>query len=239
MPPRHTAYYVILFTALPFITSAQQKAHGKIYNEKGDEVLVAVTVRNISNRQFEVSDLGGNYLIKAKEGDTVVFSSATYYPDTVVINFFMLNAGHDVSMQPKTKTLATVTVRNLTGYQVDSLDRYEYYHDFYSEPIRKLAAGNGNAPQDGFGITFSPVTYFSTKEKQKRKLRERLQYDEQQYYIDFKFAVEDVATITHLQGDSLRKFMLIYRPTYKFCRKSTPETMKQYIHTSFKEYMKK
>ncbi|MBS1936000.1 MAG: hypothetical protein JST96_18515, partial [Bacteroidetes bacterium] len=113
---RYAAYLLFFFCLISSVADAQQKMHGKIFNEKGDELLVAVTVRNISNRQFEVSDLGGNYMIKAKEGDTLVFSSANYFPDTLLVTFFMINAGKDISLQPKEKVLATVTVRNLNAY---------------------------------------------------------------------------------------------------------------------------
>jgi len=234
---RCAAYLLVCFCLFFSVADAQQKLHGKIYNEKGDELLVAVTVRNISNRQFEVSDLGGNYMIKAKEGDTLVFSSSNYFPDTVFVSFFMLNAGKDVSMQPKEKVLAPVTVRNLNAYQVDSIDRHDYYESYYNDPNRTVV--NKNGPPNALGITISPITYFSTEEKQKRKLRERLSYDEQQYYIDYKFSEVEIINLTHLQGDSLKQFMERFRPSYKFCRKSTPESMQQYILDSQKQFMKK
>ncbi|MBS1932665.1 MAG: hypothetical protein JST96_01610, partial [Bacteroidetes bacterium] len=135
------------------------------------------------------------------------------------------------------KVLATVTVRKLNAYQVDSIDRHDYYESYYNDPNRTVI--NKHGPPDGVGITLSPVTYFSTEEKQKRKLRERLSYDEQQYYIDYKFSEVEIINLTHLQGDSLKQFMAKYRPSYRFCRKSTPESMQVYILDSQKQFMKK
>jgi hypothetical protein len=47
-----------------------------------------------------------------------------------------------------------------------------------------------------------------------------------------------VKRITRLEGDSLRLFMYSKRPTYDFCRKSSPEEMLIYISDSLKEFRK-
>jgi hypothetical protein len=91
------------------------------------------------------------------------------------------------------------------NYQLDSLNRRASYDDFYKTPAAKLAGGS--APEKGFGIVFSPITFFSSKERQKRKLRKRLAEEEQEYYIDYRFSKEYVSELTGLTRDSLAQFI--------------------------------
>ena len=205
----------------------------------GDEVIAGVTVQNFSWHKFNMSDIGGNYKIPAREGDTLLFSSTSYFPDTLVVSFFMLNTAFDFSLKPHVKALPSITVNKGNNYQLDSLERRDYYKDFYKGPFPKLLTGNGNAPTDGFGITLSPLSFFSAKEKQRRKLKKHLAEQERDFYIDTKFTQEYVARLTRLRGDSLRNFMWMYRPSYKFCRKANLEDMVRYINDNFKLFMKK
>jgi hypothetical protein len=232
---RYTAYCLFFLGSIISYSSAQQLLRGKIYNAKGDEVLVAVTILDRTNKELEISDLVGNYNIRAAEGDTVIFSSVTYFPDTVIVSFFMLNAGFDVSMQPHETTLSPVIVNGFTGYQVDSLNRREYYKDYYRQ--KKLV--NDSFPSAGFGVHFSVFDYFSGKEKRKRKFTERLDKDEMDYYIDYRFSANYVSKLTGLKNDSLKTFMKLYRPAYKFCRKASQQDMLFYINDKMKIFMKR
>ena len=232
---KYTAYLLFFISSIFSFCFAQQTLHGKIYNAKGDEVLVAVTILNRTNKELEISNLVGNYNIRAAEGDTIIFSSVTYFPDTIIVSFFMLNAGFDVSLNPHETTLSPVIVRGLNGYEVDSLNRREYYKDFYRQ--KKLV--NDSFPSAGFGVHFSVFDYFSGNEKRKRKFTERLDKDEMDYYIDYKFSANYVSKLTGLKNDSLKTFMKLYRPTYKFCRKASSQDMLFYINDKMKIFMKR
>ncbi len=236
---KYTAYSLFFISSIISFCFAQQTLHGKIYNAKGDEVLVAVTVQNKTNKRFGSSDLGGNYKITASEGDSLIFSSAAYFSDTVVVTFFMLNAGYDISLKPHERTLATVTVNETNNYELDSLNRRAYYKDFYNEPAPSLTNKSRSPSSDGVGVSFSPLTFFSSQEKEKRKLRKRLAYDEEQYYIDYRFSANYVSKFTGLKNDSLKIFMKLYRPTYKFCRKASPQDMLFYVNDKMKIFMKR
>jgi len=41
-----------------------------------------------------------------------------------------------------------------------------------------------------------------------------------------------------LRGDSLTRFMILYRPSYSFCRKSSKEQMLIYVSEKLKEFKK-
>jgi hypothetical protein len=95
-----------------------------------------------------------------------------------------------------------------------------------------------NTPAHGFGISFSPFSFLSREAKQKRELKKRLIKQEQEYYVDRSFPKQWVASVTGLRGDSLTRFMILYRPTYSFCRKSSREQMLIYLSDKLKEFKK-
>ena len=211
---------------------AQSIVKGKIYDAKTDSVIATVNVYNVNTKRSARSDLSGSYSIIAAEGDQLVFSIVGYKPDTVTVVYSMLLAQHDVTLRNEVITLKNVTVTG--SYQADSLARRKYYENMYTLPN----ITGRNTPQYGFGISLSPFSHFSSEAKQKRQLKKRLIKEEQEYYVDRSFPKQWVASITGLRGDSLNRFMMLYRPSYSFCRKSSREQMLIYVSEKLKEFKK-
>jgi len=211
---------------------AQSIVKGTIYDAKTDSVVATVNVYNVSTKRSARSDLKGNYSIIATEGDQLVFSIAGYKPDTVTVEYSMLLAQHDVTLRNEVITLKNVTVTS--SYQADSLARRNHYENMYKLPN----ITGRNTPQYGFGISLSPFSHFSSEAKQKRQLKKRLIKEEQEYYVDRSFPKQWVASVTGLRGDSLNRFMMLYRPSYSFCRKSSREQMLIYVSDKLKEFKK-
>jgi hypothetical protein len=230
----HVFFYISIFIiffagSLP----AQQTMRGKVYDKNRDKVLAAATIRNITRKVFRESDFGGNYLVNAEQGDTVIFTSVSYLADTITVTAFMLDNPYDISLQPSAEMLESVTVGHYNNYQLDSITRREEYKKVYDKKNAKLVGGS---TPGGVGITFSPITYFSKNEKKHRQTIAELQNDEEQYYIDYRFASTYVNRLTKLQGDSLRTFMLHYRPKYNVARKSSQQDMLFYINDRLIEF---
>ena len=225
-----------LFAFLLFIfcieIHAQSIVKGKIYDGKTDSVITAVNVYNLSTKQSARSDLTGNYSITAAEGHQLVFSVVGYKPDTVVVVYSMLLAQYDETLFREIITLKNVTVTS--SYMGDSISRRNNYDKMYTLPN---ITGH-NTPQYGFGVSLSPFSYFSSQAKQKRQLKKRLIKEEQEYYVDRSFPKQWVGSVTGLTGDSLTRFMVLYRPSYSFCRKSNREQMLIYVSEKLKEFKK-
>jgi len=235
---RRTISFILLSLIIsPSLSFCQQFVRGKIYNAKGDEVIPYATVINISSQKNNVSDLGGNYKIEAKEGDTLIFSSASYFPDTLKAEYFMLHNVYDISLKPHSTTLSAVTVNGQNNYYQDSLNRHEYYKDEYA--YKKNIIDKHPPLSDGVGIKFSLLGHFSSKEKEKREFRKTLEQEDKDNYIDSKFSYSYVSKLTRLKDDSLRTFMSQYRPSYKFCRKASSEEMFFYVNDCMKKFMKR
>ena len=233
---------VLSFACVLFLShaaSAQTHLRGKVLDKWYDRVVMAATIKNISKNRMAQSDMGGNYKIPATPGDIVSFSSAGYITDTIVVIANMLTTPFDVFLAPNVIELSNVEIGDLNRYQVDSISRRQEFHDVLTKRNTKLVGGRGNTPTDGVGLTFSPLTFFSKKEKDERKFKKMFERQEEELYINFKFSFDYVSKITGLQGDSLRIFMLQYRPDYAFCRRSSKADMLLYINDSYRAFMHK
>jgi hypothetical protein len=229
--------FFLFFSAFPFIGSAQQDLAGKIVKRGSQEVLMGVTILNLHQGRHNISDIGGNYRIPAKAGDTILFSSAGYRSDTVVVAAYMLSESFLVALDPNVMSLKAVNVDELQNYQMDSIKRREEYAFILNKkhPVRLM---NEKRAADGPGFSFSPIGYFSKGERRKRQLKKRLIQEEEDYYIDYKFPPSRVAQLTGLRGDTLRRFLVLYRPSYKWCRRANSQDIFFYINDKMKLFRK-
>jgi hypothetical protein len=229
-------YTIILSTLvlLSFAVSAQQSFMGRIYKKGSKEVLNSVSIQNLTRSTYNLSDQGGNFKIQASDGDTMIFSSAGYQTDTLLISSNMFAGEYQVYMEPRVVSLAAVRVGSLSNYQLDSMERRKDYDWVYGR--------RGNTPVldkkkagDGVGASMT-LPSFSTGDRQIEKLRKRLNTEEEDYYIDSRFTREYVTRLTHLQGEALDQFMAKYRPAYKWCRMANNTDMLLWINDSYKKF---
>jgi hypothetical protein len=233
---RIVIYCCLLLLFLSSEGLAQRAFLGKIYKKGSSELLMAVSVQNRTRKRFDISDMGGNFRVPADQGDTVLFTSAGYKPDTVIVSAYMLTESFDIYLEPRVVTLAAVQVGSYSNYQMDSLERWKDYTWLAPKGKVKLMDRDRHGG-DGVGISFSPQ-FKSDEDKQKERLRKRLEQEEQEFYIDFRFSKEYVARLTRFQGDSLQQFLKTYRPSYNFCRSATSVDMLLYINDSMRKYKK-
>ena len=232
----NAAAYAVMLLLFPTAAMGQQVLTGRILRKNSKELLLSVSVINRTRQKTNLSDMGGNYRIPAQKGDTIIFSSAGYKPDTTIVIDWMFGEqdGYRVFLEPNPVMLPTVRVGEQSNYQLDSLKRKEEYAWLYPVNRRKLVGSE--TVTGGFGISISPIDYFSSKETQRRKLRRRLQQQEKEDYVDSRFPAGYVARVTGLKGDSLQVFLYRYRPGYVFCRKASNEDIFFYINDQLKKY---
>jgi len=238
MPLRTLLSILSILVLLSTPAVSQQVLTGKIRQKTTDAILSSVTVVNHTQRKYNVSDAGGNYRIVANPGDTITFSSAGYHADTTYVVTAELEDkdGYIVYLEPNMVDLPSVLVGKLSNYQLDSMQRKEDYA--WLDYTHQVRLAGDQTPTDGVGIGFSPVTYFSSEQKNLRQLKQRVKTEEKDSYVDSRFPSSYVSMVTGLKGDSLQLFMVTYRPTYKFCRNASNEDMLLYINEKLKLFHK-
>jgi len=217
--------------------NAQQFLTGKIYKANSTEHLVSVSIHNITQQRYDLSEEDGSYRIQAAPGDHISFSSVGYKTDTITVTAALLTAAYPVYMDIRAQTLQSVRVGQFSNYQLDSMDRRKEYAWVYEhENTPHLARDRQGA--DGVGVTLNIFRNTSTAAKQRIRLSKRLEKEEEEYFVDSRYNKDYVTKITKLKGDSLADFMRRYRPSYDYCRKAANVDILVYINDSYKQYMK-
>lgn len=224
---------VFLFVVIDI--DAQDTLRGKIYDLNNDSILTSCRIQNLSRNLVAHQDRLGNYMIRAVEGDRVLFYMAGFRADTVIVQAHMLQTGYDVSLMPESLLLPGVSIDAQNIYRSDSLARREYY----AQEFKKQTPLTGyNRPTDGVGVSISPFSYFSKEARDQRRLHKQLIRDEKNDYVDHVFPRDYIGRLTGLQDEKLDMFMKRYRPSYEFCVGKSREEMLMYINDSLKEFRK-
>jgi hypothetical protein len=217
---------LLLFTSGAF---AQAQIAGTI---KGNsEILFSATIQNITRHRLNISDLGGNYKIVAEPGDTVIFSHQGYYSDTLIVDGTMYGERMPIELKIKMSTLASVDVNEMSRYELDSLNRKQDY-DYIFKGKNDKPLYNNKLEGDGRGVNFSPIGHWSSSEKQKRRLKERLESDDKEEFIYYKFS-RRVPGLTGLRGDTLITFINKYKPSYSYCLTASSIDILIYINDHY------
>jgi hypothetical protein len=233
---RYYFYFFVLLCCGGLTANAQQFLTGKVYVKGSSDTLVSVSIHNITQQRYDLSDEDGSYRMQAAPGDHIAFSSVGHKTDTVTVTASMLTAFYPVDLEIKPQTLQAVRVGELSNYQLDSVDRRKEYSWVYD---------HGNTPRleqerkgDGVGVNMNIFRNAGSAAKQRERLEKRLSREEQDYYVDFRYNKDYVAKITHLQGDSLKTFMKKYRPSYDYCRKAATVDILVYINDCYKQFVR-
>ena len=226
--------YLLLFVLPCFTGFAQQFLTGKVRKKENLETLSSVSVYNQTQRMHKLSDEEGNYRIIAQPGDIVIFSYVGYHADTIAVSAKNLGAEFPILLDLRPVSLQAVTVASLSNYQLDSLERRQIYSWIYEQQPQPVIERQRQG--DGVGVELNVIPHGSSEVRQRLQLKKRILREEQQHYVNFRFSVDYVSRLTHLEGDSLQQFMVRYRPTYDFCRKAANVDILVYINDSFKKF---
>ena len=234
---RYFTFSILLCLLFMIHGRAQQFLTGKVFKKNSTEALQSVSIHNITEQRYDLSDGDGSYRIPAAPGDHIAFSSVGYMADTLTVTASLLTAFCPVYLDIRAQTLQAARVGEFSNYQLDSMDRrkeYAWVYDHDNTP--KVAKDRQGA--DGVGVTFNIFRNTSSAAKQRISLKKRLEKEEEDYYVDSRYNKDYVTKITHLKGDSLKEFMQRYRPSYEYCRKAANVDILIYINDSYKQYMK-
>src|SRR5258708_7181523 len=226
--------YLLLFILPGFTGFAQQFLAGKVRKKETLDTLSSVSIYNQTKRMHRLSDEEGNYRIVAQPGDIVIFSCVGYHSDTITVSEKILGAEFPILLDLRPVSLQPVTVGSLSNYQLDSLERRQIYSWIYGQEPQPVVERQRQG--DGVGIELNVIPHGSSEVRQRLKLKKRILREEQQHYVNFRFSADYISRLTHLEGDSLKQFIVRYRPTYDFCRNAANVDILVYINDSFKKF---
>lgn len=209
---------------------------GQITSADGQLVLYPATIRNKNTGARVFSDQGGYYRINANSGDEILISFIGYVSDSVKITNVVGTQIYNARLKMKERFLPQVEVSGRWNpYQLDSIARYEEFRPFLEEKTRTLV-DTSKRTSGGFGITLSPITRASRKQKDLRRFKKLYEENEIQQYIDYRYSKSFVSRVTGFTGDTLMQFMQVYTPSYGLLRRIPNEDLIMWISVRAKQW---
>lgn len=188
---------------------------------------------------FSITDSLGHYSIAVQENDSIYFLYKTKptpkYPVKTIGDLQHFDIALHVNHKGKYKALKEVVVFS-KNYRQDSLENRQLYADVfeYKKPGLRTSINPGGAV--GADVNELINIFRFRRNKSLRQFQLRLEAQEQEKYIDYRFSKIFVRRTTGLTGTQLDDFMVRYRPTYEFLQLCDELALTQYVLNCSYEY---
>ncbi len=215
--------FLLIILLIPVVVSAQGVLTGNIFDNTNRSVLLeGTTVKNLSSKAITLTDKEGHFAISAKVGDLVSFGLVGYQIDTVYLtNLFPRN----VYLRVLVNSLNTV---NITGVK---LSPFLDLKDPSAMPSRQV---DYSKERGGLRLNLG----YNRFKRQQQKVQELEEYDDYNEEISKNFSVEFVKKLLKIDGEDLKNFMEMYRPTVNLVRAERPFNYELYTAQSYSTWMK-
>lgn len=230
--------FSLFFLLLSFHGLAQMKIEGTVLDVSKKNLVEGVRVV-CTNGMFDVTDSMGKFSISASEKDSLTF----YYNDKPTQKFAvtMIPDPHNfiisihVPVKSKYQLLNEVMVFS-KSYRQDSVEnRREYSNIFnYKNPGISSSMVPGGVP--GADLDELINIFRFKRNKRLRASQKRMEEQEQEKYVNFRFSKLTVQRITGLQGNYLDTFIKWYRPSYEFTQQADEISFNQYILNAWYQF---
>lgn len=178
------------------------------------------------------TDSLGKYSIQAKNGDSIYFVYNNKPTQRFAVNKIPNASQFDISLHISVKSKYSVlkeVVVYAKNYKQDSAENRKNYGEVFS--YRKNGIGTSISPGGGVGLDANElINMFRFKRNKRMKaFQKRLEADEQEKYVNYRFNKIFVRRITQLNGKGLDTFLVWYRPSYEFTSNSSEIEFNQYV----------
>ena len=224
MPHRSFLVFLFLLSAVTVSVSAQI-IHGEVYDDGSKKPMPGVTIANIYTSLDVTTGEAGTFLIAAASGQLLEFRRQGYKTTRVRIPNGYIPSYFKIALQKGYNKLPDNRHDTRYNYKTDSMaDRDMYKHEL---DFPKMSA---------IDMLASPFTAMSSHNREIWKFQEEYEQTEKEKYVDKTFNSELINRFTGLTGDSLKRYMIRYRPEYEQLRGMSDYTFFNYIKQTAQYY---
>jgi len=230
----------IFFSSFSIVLRAQYTVSGTVLDKSKINRVENVKVLSTGG-MFTITDSMGRYSIMVKPGDslTFVYKNKPTQPFAVntINNLQQFDISLHLNIESKYSVLKEVIVYS-KSYKEDSIENRQTYADIFR--YEKPGISTSIAPGGAVGADVNELINIFRFRRNKRikAFQQRLEMQEQEKYIDYRFNKITVGRITGLSGLALDSFLVWYRPSYDFTQLSSELAFNQYILNASYQYRK-
>jgi hypothetical protein len=188
-----------------------------------------------TNGNITRTDSMGRYKIAVTEKDSLTFiyqnkpTQKFAVKDIASITQFDISLGVNVKGGYRMLKEVVVFARS---YREDSMENRQTYADAYN--FHKPTLKTSISPSGAVGADVDEIInmFRFKRNKHLKVFQARLEQQEQDHFVSYRFNKNFVRRITGLQGTELDSFMVQYLPTYEFASTSDEVTFNNYILNS-------
>jgi len=231
-----TVFLLLFFFIRTTPVFGQYKIRGTVYDSTRTFPVELVSVLTTSGRGT-VTNANGEYEIEVAEKDSIWFS----YLNKPTIKFPVLKIvtplRFDISLQINVPILKEVKIRP-RNYKQDSIqNRIDYAKAFdWGKPKVRAVTPTGPGAAVGFDLDEIIRMFQFRKNKSWASFQKRLEAEEKEKFIDYRFSKGLVLRLTGLNGTARDSFMIRCRPTYQYCLMTNDYEFQLFIKNCYEEY---
>jgi predicted transport protein len=227
-------FLLLFFIAIANQLHAQLTVTGTVFDSSKRNYVENVKVESTGGK-FTRTDSMGRYKIAVTDQDSLSFiyknkpTQKFAVKDMANLSQFDLSLG--VTVKGGYRTLKDVVVF-ARSYREDSMENRLTYADVYN--YRKPTIRTSISPDGAVGADVNEIInmFRFRRNKHLRAFQARLEQQEQDQFVSYRFNKNFVRRITQLKGTELDTFMVRYLPTYEFASTADEVTFNKYILNS-------
>ena len=227
---------LLLFIAVTNPLHAQLTVTGTVFDSSKRNYVENVRVESTSGK-YTRTDSMGNYKIAVTEKDSLTFiyknKPTQKFAVKEIPNLMQFDLSLGVTVKSGYRVLKEVVIF-ARSYREDSMENRQTYADAYN--FRNPTIRTSISPGGAVGADVNEIINMFRFKRNKRlkAFQARLEQQEQDYFVSYRFNKNFVRRITQLQGAQLDTFMVRYLPTYEFASTADEITFNKYIlHSSY------
>jgi hypothetical protein len=213
------------------VLHAQIILSGTVFDSSKINYVPGVKVMNSAGKSIYTDSLG-HYSLAVADKDSITFTFRNKSTKKFAVQTVTDPNRFDISLlvpyKGKYSTLKEVIVHT-KSYREDSIENRETYAKIYQ--FQKPTLQTSISPSGAVGADVDELIniFRFRRNKSLKKFQLRLENEEQEKYITYRFNKTLVKRITHLEGEQLNMFLIKFRPTYEFTSQADEMIFNQYI----------
>ena len=225
---------LIFFIAVTNQLHAQLVVTGTVFDSSKKNYVENVRIES-SGGNYTRTDSMGRYKINVTEKDSLTFIYQNKPTQKFVVkdipNLMQFDISLGITVKGGYRTLKEVLIF-ARSYREDSMENRQNYADVYN--YRNPTIRTSISPSGAVGADVNEIInmFRFKRNKRLRLFQSRLEQQEQDYFVSYRFNKNFVRRITQLQGAELDTFMVRYLPTYEFASMADEVTFNKYILNS-------